>query len=122
MVKPHVRNPPAALDDEIFFVDVVDHPESSTSMKTPSDVDDKKCITVDFAKTTQRRGAIVRHIGTNDKKKRCRQDDTVERKRTSVSMLGKTISLQGCKFVTTSSPIHHQAAATGNKYLRKVNV
>lgn len=91
MVKPQVRNPPPLLDDEIFLVDVIDPPETSWSMESLLDMDDKNPIPskpANSAKHTPQSGPFIRNTDSDVKRKWCRQEDTVKRKRTSVSMLG----------------------------------
>ena len=93
MVKPLVHRPPPLQDNEIFLVDAVDPPERPT--KSFLDMDGKKSMpdkpTTSFVKQTPHSDAIA----SNDDKKWSRHEDTVKRKRNSISMLGKII----CKYL-----------------------
>ena len=87
MVKPLVHRPPPLLDNEIFLVDAVDPPERP--MESFVDKDGKRSISevVSSVKQTPHLDAIA----SNDEKKWNRHEDTVKRKRNSISMLGKII-------------------------------
>lgn len=88
MVKPLVHRPPPLLDDEIFLVDVVDPPERST--ESLLEIDGKNSLPdepTNSGRQTPHSGAI----DSNGEKKWRRHEDTVKRKRNSISMLGKLI-------------------------------
>ena len=94
LVKPLVREPQVSSDDEIFLVDVVRNPETLNSTKSLLNSEQTNRFPTQPAYAmnhTPFSAPLVRNT-SSDGKKWCRQDDTVKRKRTSISMLGKTTS------------------------------
>lgn len=101
MVKPQVRKPSPFLDDEMFVLDIESSPETS-------DKDPFQSNPFHNATQASQSGAITRNANLNGKKKWCRQEDTVKRKRSSVSMLGRFIIQCYTSVKTYVKPGHYQ--------------
>ena len=97
MVKPLVREPQPLLDDDdIFLIDAVDPPETSTSAESLLVMNKKNPFPNKLANSamhTPHSKPIISNTNSVGKKW-CRQEDTVKRKRTSVAMLGKLKNLE----------------------------